>query len=152
MQAVDRPLPPLYRAWERMVYFRNVHYWVGAEPPKDLNIPRPYYAPDKEAVEHAIFWYTGAYMWIISQDRAGSANGKTLDALYGDEAKLLDKAKFDNEIAKDQGGTFGSSPTILATAVRSLLPICQLHRNPNGYSSIILTTILTSKRMASGLR
>lgn len=104
MQAADRTLPPLYRAWERMGYLRNVHYWVGVEPPKELNIPRPFYAPDKEAVKHCIFWYTGAYMSIISQDRAGSANGKTLDALYGDEAKLLIKSKFDSEIAKASRG------------------------------------------------
>lgn len=104
MQAADRTLPPLYRAWERMGYYRNVHYWTGQLPPRELNIPLPYYAPDKEAVKHAIFWYTGAYMSIISQDRPGSANGKTLDAIYGDEAKLINKIKYDLEIAKASRG------------------------------------------------
>lgn len=104
MQGADRTLPPLYRAWERMGYYRNVHYWVGAPPPKQLNIPTPFYGPDREAAKHAIYWYTGAYMSIISQDRPGSANGKTLDALYGDEAKFLDKKKYDNEISKANRG------------------------------------------------
>ncbi|WP_343524388.1 terminase family protein [Pedobacter sp.] len=104
MQAADRTLPPLYVGWERMGYIRNVHYWVGICPPRELNIPRPLYGPDKEASKHCIFWFNGAYMSIISQDRPGSANGKTLDFLYGDEARFINKAKFDNEISKASRG------------------------------------------------
>ena len=104
MQAADRTLPPLYAAWRRMGYYKNVHYWVGRKPPENLKIPSPFYSPDKEAEKHAIFWYTGAYLSIISQDRPGSANGKTLDAIYGDEAKLLIKKKYDTEISKASRG------------------------------------------------
>lgn len=102
MQAADRTLPPLYAGWERNGYYRNVHYWVQRKPPSNLNIPRPFYGPDTD--EHAIYWFNGAYMSIISQDRPGSANGKTLDAIYGDEAKLLNKKKYDLEISKASRG------------------------------------------------
>ncbi|MHB8209102.1 hypothetical protein [Mucilaginibacter sp.] len=102
MQLLDRTLPPLFRAWERLGYRRNVHFWVRQKPPKHLNIPLPFYAPDTDA--HTIYWWNGACFKLISQDRPGSANGTTLDALYGDEAKLLNKTKFDQEISKANRG------------------------------------------------
>lgn len=102
MQLKDRTLPPLYRAWERLGYHRGIHYWPFQKPPKHLNIPLPYYAPDTDA--NTIYWWNGACFKLISQDRPGSANGTTLDALYGDEAKLLNKSKFDLEIGKANRG------------------------------------------------
>lgn len=102
MQLLDRTLPPLFRSWERLGYRRNVHFWVRQKPPKNLNIPLPYYAPDTD--KNTIYWWNGACFKLISQDRPGSANGTTLDALYGDEAKLLSKAKFDLEIGKANRG------------------------------------------------
>lgn len=102
MQLKDRTLPPLYRAWERLGYLRNVHYWIGKKPPSELNIKLPFYAPDTD--QNTIYWWNGACFKLISQDRPGSANGTTLDALYGDEAKLLNKKKFDNEISKANRG------------------------------------------------
>jgi hypothetical protein len=102
MQLLDRTLPPLFRAWERLGYKRNVHFWVRQKPPKHLNIPLPFYAPDTDA--NTIYWWNGACFKLISQDRPGSANGTTLDGLYGDEAKLLNKKKFDDEIDKANRG------------------------------------------------
>lgn len=102
MQLLDRTLPPLYRAWERLGYKRNVHYWVRQKPPKSLGIPLPYYTPDTD--KNTIYWWNGACFKLISQDRPGSANGTTLDALYGDESKLLNKVKFDLEISKANRG------------------------------------------------
>lgn len=102
MQLLDRTLPPLYRAWERLGYRRNVHYWVRQKPPKSLQIPLPYYAPDTD--KNTIYWWNGACFKLISQDRPGSANGTTLDALYNDEAKLINKKKFDLEISKANRG------------------------------------------------
>jgi hypothetical protein len=102
MQLLDRTLPPLYRSWERLGYRRNRHYWVRQKPPKHLNIPLPYYAPETD--KNAIYWWNGACFKLISQDRPGSANGNTLDGLYGDEAKLINKVKFDSEIDKANRG------------------------------------------------
>jgi hypothetical protein len=102
VQLKDRTLPPVYRAWERLGYRRDIHYWVGRKPPSYLNIPLPFYAPDID--KNTIYWYNGACFKLISQDRPGSANGSTLDALYGDEAKLLNKVKFDDEIDKANRG------------------------------------------------
>lgn len=102
VQGKDRTLPPLYRAWERLGYRRDIHFFVGKKPPKHWNIKLPFYAPDID--QNTIYWYNGACFKIISQDRPGSANGSTLDALYGDEAKLLNKKKFDDEIDKANRG------------------------------------------------
>jgi len=105
MQLLDRTLPPVYRAWERLGYHRGVHYWPRKKPPSELNIKLPFYAPDTDA--NTIYWWNGACFKLISQDRPGSANGTTLDALYGDEAKLINKKKFDLEIDKANRGNVG---------------------------------------------
>lgn len=101
MKMLNNTLPPLYRGWERLGYKPGIHFWKGA-PHKRLNIPSAYYAPDTD--KYVITWWNGACFVLISQDRPGSANGKTLDAIYVDESKFINKKKFDEEIGKTNRG------------------------------------------------
>lgn len=102
VQLLDRTLPPLFEAWKRLGYKKDVHYWVRREPDKKLNIPKAYYAP--ETPEHCIYWYTGHIQKLISQDRPGTSNGMSVDFGIGDEAKLLDKTKFFEEFSPTNRG------------------------------------------------
>jgi hypothetical protein len=102
VQLLDRLLPPLFLAWDRLGYKKDVHYWVRRRPDKRLGIPEAYYAPDTP--EHCIYWYNGHIQKLISQDRPGTSNGMSVDFVIGDEAKLLDKTKFFEELSPTNRG------------------------------------------------
>lgn len=102
VQLLDRTLPPLFLAWERLGYKRDVHYWVRRKPDKRLKVPEAYYAPDTP--EHCIYWYNGHIQKLISQDRPGTSNGMSVDFVIGDEAKLLNKEKFFEELSPTNRG------------------------------------------------
>lgn len=110
-QLLDRTLPPLMKAWEKMGYYENVHYWVRKRPPEKLGVPAPIYKV--LTPEHSIFWWNGHVFHMISQDRPGLANGKTLDALVADEARFMNHARYMDDIApinrgnKEIFGSFG---------------------------------------------
>lgn len=96
-QLLDRTLPPLMKAWENFGYFENVHYWIRKRPPEKLVVPSPIYKVLNP--EHAIFWWNGHVFHLISQDRPGLANGKTLDALVADEARFMNHPRYMDDIA-----------------------------------------------------
>jgi hypothetical protein len=87
MQHLDRTLPPLFKAWEKFGYYKDVHYWVRERPPKKFGISDPIYKALDPS--HYIFWYTGHVFYLISQDRPGLSNAKSLDAILADEVKFL---------------------------------------------------------------
>lgn len=97
MQLLDRTLPPLLKAWETLGYYENVHYWVRTRPQDRLNIPRPLYKVLHP--EYSIFWWNGHVFHLISQDKPGLANGKTLDAIICDEARFLNHERYVDDIA-----------------------------------------------------
>ena len=96
MQILTRTLPPLEKAWQRFGYKPGVHYWVGQYPPKNLNIPKAIYHP--RSPQHCIFWWNGHVRHFMSLDRPGLANGKTVDAIDGDEAKFLNYQRYMDDI------------------------------------------------------
>jgi hypothetical protein len=102
MQLLDRTLPPLFKAWEKMGYRKDVHYWVRERPPKKLGIPDPIYKVLNP--HHYIFWYNGHVMYMISQDKEGMANAKSLDAIVSDECKFLDYEKYLDEVVPANRG------------------------------------------------
>lgn len=111
MQLIDRTLPPLIKSWQRFGYIEDVHFWVKKFPPAKLKIDKPIYPV--LSPEHAIFWYTGHVFHLISQDRPGLANGKTLDALIGDEARFLNHTRYMDDIVPINRGNreiFGHLP------------------------------------------
>lgn len=102
LQLLDRTLPPLIKAWEKLGYEMNVHFWVRRFPPANLNIPHAIYPV--LTPEHAIFWWNGHVFHLISQDRPGLANGKTLDAITADEARFMNHERYMDDIVPTNRG------------------------------------------------
>lgn len=102
MQLLDRTLPPLLKSWEKFGYYEGVHYWFRRFPDKKYNIPKAIYPV--LSPEHSIFWYNGHVFHLISQDRPGLANGKSLDAMAADEVKLMNHKRYMDDIAPTNRG------------------------------------------------
>jgi hypothetical protein len=102
VQILIRTLPPLERAWQRYGYMPGVHYWVNQYPPKNLKIPKAIFHP--RSPEHHIFWWNGHVVPFMSLDRPGLSNGKSVDAMFGDEAKLLNYQRYLDDIAPTNRG------------------------------------------------
>jgi hypothetical protein len=105
-QILTRTLPGLAWGWEKMGYKRDVHFIVGRKPPekwiKKWNWKGPFRQPFD--FKYFISWWNGAGIHLVSQDRAGSANGITIDWIYGDEAKLLNAERFRQELVPANRG------------------------------------------------
>lgn len=102
LQLLDRTLPPVLRAWENYGIKQGIHYWVRSKPPKSLNIPKALYAP--ETPEHCIYFCNGAIIKLVSQDRPGTSNGMTIDWIIGDEAKYLNRQRFQEDLLPTNRG------------------------------------------------
>lgn len=101
VQLTNTTLPQLLAGMNRLGYEADVDYWARKFPPKKLGLQLPYSCPLDP--QHAVFIRNpGANsvsaVRLISLDRPGSANGMSLSALIGDEAKLLDKEKLDSRV------------------------------------------------------
>lgn len=69
------------------------HFVIGK---RNRDWPSPQYAIGDYT--QAIHWFTGAVIVLISQDRAGDANGSNIQSLAGDEAFQLDKEDLDENV------------------------------------------------------
>lgn len=111
IQLLERTLPPVVAGWEAMGWKKDRDFWIRKMPPKNLGIPDPIVGP--LTPEHCIYFRNGAVASLVSQDRPGSANGKTVHWIAGDEAKFLDKKALDNELLMTNRGHdqyFGGIP------------------------------------------
>lgn len=99
-KALTNTLPPVITGWKDMGYIEGIHFVIGKRPPewfeKPLTEPLDY--------RYVISWYCGTVIHIVSQDRPGSANGLSIDWSIVDEAKLINKTKFDHEISPAMRG------------------------------------------------
>lgn len=100
MQLLVRTLPPVISNWQRMGYHRDVHFIIGREPTEKWKRMWNWQGPHTMPLDskYAIYWFNGAVQVLISQDRIGSSNGLSLAYLGGDEAKLLNKERLDDEV------------------------------------------------------
>jgi hypothetical protein len=100
MQLLVRTLPPAISNWARMGYVRDVHYIIGREPDEKWKRMWNWQGPRTMPLDskYAIYWFNGSSQVLISQDRVGSSNGLSLAYIGGDEAKLLNKERLDDEI------------------------------------------------------
>ncbi len=99
-QLLVRTLPPAIGNWERMGYHRDVHYVIGHEPSKVFKRMWNWKGPHVKPLDskYCMYWFNGSVQVLISQDRIGSSNGLSLAYLGGDEAKLLNKERLDDEV------------------------------------------------------
>lgn len=99
-QALTNTLPPVVRGWARLGYIEGIHFVIGQRPPTHFkqNESKPL------EWKYTISWVNGSIIHLISQDRPGSANGLSIDWVIVDEAKFIDKEKFDAEIVPANRG------------------------------------------------
>ena len=87
-RALTNTLPSMLTHWETLGYKRNIHWCIGIKPPKAWGWPEPLFKP--ENYENVLSFYNGSIGFIISQDRSGTSNSQSYDALDIDEAKFID--------------------------------------------------------------
>ncbi len=94
-RALTNTLPSMLTHWEKLGYKRNVHWCIGIKPPKAWGWPDPLFKP--ENYENVLSFYNGSIGFIISQDRSGTSNSQSYDALDIDEAKFIDFEQLKDE-------------------------------------------------------
>lgn len=105
-QMLERTLPPVIQGWEKLGYIKDVHYTIGREPSakwkKQFNWQGPLQVPVK--FDHTICWFNGSTQQLISQERSGGANGISIDYIDGDEARILNYQRLDEELVPANRG------------------------------------------------
>lgn len=108
---LSNTLPAVCHALDRMGYKRDIHYFVGRRPPKDMKFEKPIIEPFKW--DYVMSWYNGSIVHLLSFDRPMSANSLNLDWIMGFEAKYLDYKKIVDEVFPANRGNeqyFGNCP------------------------------------------
>lgn len=123
LQLLERTLPPVIKGWENMGYKRGRDFWIREKPPRSLNVPDSILGPLTS--EHTIYTRWGSVASLVSQDRAGAANGNTLHWIVGDEGKLLHKERWDNDLMPANRGDdhlFPNTPELHGITIASDMP------------------------------
>lgn len=94
-RALTNTLPSMLVHWERWGLKRNVHWAIGIKPPKAWGWKQPIFPVQN--YENVLSFCNGSVGFIISQDRSGTSNSQSYDALDVDEAKFIDFAQFKDE-------------------------------------------------------
>lgn len=95
-QHLTRTLPAIINGWENLGFKRDRDFFVGSYAPKKWKWDLPFQAPLR--TEFFIHTRFGSGVQLVSQDRPGSANGISIDAIAGDEAKFLKQKAFEEEL------------------------------------------------------
>jgi len=98
--ALTNTIPPVIRGWKNRGYIQGVHFVIGKKPPKWFDEPHTKPLDYK----YTISWYNGTVIHFLSQERDGSANGLSIDWIIVDEAKFINREKFDTEIVPANRG------------------------------------------------
>lgn len=94
-RALTNTLPSMFVHWEYWGFRRNVHWAVGIKPPEAWNWGKPIFPVQN--YENVISFYNGSIGFIISQDRSGTSNSHSFDALDIDEAKFINYEQLKDE-------------------------------------------------------
>lgn len=94
-RARTNTLPSMFQHWERWGLIRNKHWAVGIKPPKAWGWKSPIFPIQN--YENVVSFYNGSVGYIISQDRSGTSNSQSYDALSIDEAKFIDFEQLKDE-------------------------------------------------------
>lgn len=103
-QILDRTLPEIMSVWDTLGYKEN-HHWRMGKPLPDWE--RPLVPPVKW--DHAVSWYNGSCIMLLSLAVTGISNGLSIQWLMGDEAKYWDRGKLKEVLKAVRGlrGKFG---------------------------------------------
>lgn len=94
-RALTNTLPSMIVHWERWGLKRNIHWAIGIKPPKSWHWKEPIFPISN--YENVLSFCNGSVGFIISQDRSGTSNSFSFDALDVDEAKFVDFDQFKDE-------------------------------------------------------
>ena len=97
-RVLTNTLPSMLIHWENWGFRRDLHWCVGHRPPKSFGWGEPLFEP--ENYDNIISFYNGSIGYIISQDRSGTSNSHSYDALDIDEAKFIDFEQLKDEIGR----------------------------------------------------
>jgi hypothetical protein len=95
-QLLSRTLPPFLSTLKEMGFIDGVDFVIRKKPPAFWECEQ-YVKP--ESFEDTILWSNGHVTYLISQDRAGSPNSLSLQFHLIDEARYLNKARYDDDAA-----------------------------------------------------
>lgn len=102
-QLLTRTLPPLITAWEERYHLKeNKHFWLRKYADAKLQLPKAFRHPVDPSTY--IPWHNGSGIYLVSQDRPGSINSVRTQWGAADEARFLDKKKFDDEVIPTMAG------------------------------------------------
>jgi hypothetical protein len=105
MQILTRTLPAAVASLNRMGYKNEVHFFIGRRAPRNLNWQTAYICPAN--FDHAIHFFNGSVINLISQDVKFSSNSLTLDWWMADEGRSIKKEKMFEELIPAVSGMVG---------------------------------------------
>jgi hypothetical protein len=113
-QLLSRTIPPFLSALRKWGLVEGVDFVRGKRPPSFWEA-EPLVKP--EVYDDTICWSNGHISYLISQDRAGSPNSLSLQFHLIDEARLINKKRYDVDAAPTLRGEkelFGHLPEYLS--------------------------------------
>lgn len=123
-RALTNTLPSMLVHWERWGLKRNVHWAIGIKPPDSWGWAKPIFPVQN--YENVLSFYNGSVGYIISQDRSGTSNSQSYDALDVDEAKFIDFEQLKDETLPALRGNrqyFGKHFFHHSTLISSDMPV-----------------------------
>lgn len=94
-RVLTNTLPSMLIHWQNWGFRRDLHWCIGKRPPKSWGWGEPLFEP--ENWENILSLYNGSIGYIISQDRSGTSNSHSYDALDIDEAKFINFEQLKDE-------------------------------------------------------
>lgn len=123
-RALTNTLPSMLVHWERWGLKRNFHWAIGIKPPKAWGWAEPIFPVQN--YENVLSFCNGSVGYIISQDRSGTSNSQSYDALDVDEAKFIKFEQFKDETLPALRGNrqyFGKHFFHHSTLITSDMPV-----------------------------
>lgn len=103
---LTQTLPTTLAAWRYFGLYENIHYVLNRKPNDKWNWPKPFIEPRN--YENTITFYNGSIVVLISQDKIGSSNSRSLDWIIVDEAKFINYDRFKTETLPALSGSVDS--------------------------------------------
>jgi hypothetical protein len=103
---LTQTLPTTMSAWKYFGIYENVHYVINRKPPEKWGWKKPYIEPRN--FENTISFFNGAIIVLISQDKVGSSNSRSIDWIVVDEAKFINYDRFKTETMPAVSGSVDS--------------------------------------------